>query len=146
MIANTPDFATLFTDGVYRNILERGGYGQQIDRIINDNRITKGSGSLDAAFGQRSVYDAEGTGIAETTYRGYLDTAAGRLEQRYQRRKAEAAAKKQQGLELDEGEDADADYSRRLVDSTEFIEWFGDSKVVGSDGKPLVVFHRDIAG
>jgi hypothetical protein len=32
-IANTPDFATLFTEGIYSKILQEGGYGEAIKRL-----------------------------------------------------------------------------------------------------------------
>ena len=142
MISKTPDFATLFADGVYRNILESGGYGTQIERIMSDERIEGRGGQADVALGDASIYDAEGTGIDERTYRRFLDTAAGRLEALYQRRKAEAAAKRARGEKLSEdGDDAEIDYSRRVTSTLEFQDWFGLSKVVDANGDPIIVYH-----
>lgn len=34
----------------------------------------------------------------------------------------------------------------RQIDTPEFMEWFGDSKIVDADGEPLVVYHGTPAG
>ena len=39
-IASVPDFATLMSDGIYRQILERGGYGERL-RIIDSAETGK---------------------------------------------------------------------------------------------------------
>jgi hypothetical protein len=46
----------------------------------------------------------------------------------------------QEGRVTSEAE-PDARFSRRQTETPEFKRWFGDSKVVDADGKPLVVYH-----
>lgn len=73
-IAATPDFATLFTNGVYRNILEAGGYGQELDDLLARGSGDRGAGEAG------DVTDAEGAGVAEDVFSGHLAAAARRLE------------------------------------------------------------------
>jgi hypothetical protein len=49
----------------------------------------------------------------------------------------------QQGAGRAAGQDGEEDvaFSRGVPDSAAFKRWFGDSKVVDADGKPLVVYH-----
>lgn len=43
--------------------------------------------------------------------------------------------------EGDNGQAVQVDLSRKQTDTPEFKKWFGDSKVVDADGKPLVLYH-----
>jgi hypothetical protein len=42
-IANTPDFALLFTQGVYKKILEQGGYGRQLEELAERSSQRSGA-------------------------------------------------------------------------------------------------------
>lgn len=78
-IASTPDFAVLFAEGVYRRVLEEGGYG------IPDN--STGSGRSSAVDGERSVLEAsEGTTLDGGTFERHLRNAARRLDALRKRR------------------------------------------------------------
>ena len=76
VLATTPDFAMLFTNGVYRRVLEFGGYGEQLDNLESSGRADGSPGE------QGSVFSAEGSGLAEAAYQQHLLTAAQRIEQR----------------------------------------------------------------
>jgi len=81
-IGATPDFASLFVSGVYRNILEKGGYDVE--------RLAKSSGERDGGDVRRGrPTSAEGTGIAQRTFDRHLKRAAERLDALRARRKAE---------------------------------------------------------
>lgn len=87
-IATTPDFALLFTNGVFRRILEAGGYGQELEVVAareQGDRRTVPEG--DAA-------DAEGAGVAEDVFGSDLRAAARRLERVRSERLARAAEKR----------------------------------------------------
>lgn len=88
-LSGTPDFAVLFTAGVYRRILEHGGYGAEIERLAEGGRPADGSPGDTG-----SVFSAEGAGIAEGAYQRHLLRAAGRIEQR---RHAARVARFEQG-------------------------------------------------
>lgn len=72
-ISNTPDFATLFVTGVYRNILERGGY--DLSGIDDGNQ--RDDGRADGGGDPRS---AEGTGLSQRAFDDHLRRAARRLD------------------------------------------------------------------
>lgn len=78
-IGATPDFATLFAGGVYRNILERAGY-EPVDAGRDGGDGRNGSGG--------DVRSAEGTGFAQGTFERYLARAAQRLDALRARRAA----------------------------------------------------------
>jgi ribosomal protein S11 len=83
-IAATPDFAVLFGDGIFRTILEEGGYDTAtIESIGRD-------AGLDREVG--SVAEAEGTGFDPDAFRGFLGEAATRLERVRQRRRGDQQA------------------------------------------------------
>jgi hypothetical protein len=88
-IAGTPDFALLFMQGVYRKILELGGYGEEIRTVA---RISESRGGLAGRDGGRSdARKAEGSGFAQGTFELLLERAAARIDQaRASRREAEA--------------------------------------------------------
>jgi hypothetical protein len=77
-IADTPDFALLFTRGIYRTILESAGYGDTIKRIEAELGRT-GAGGRKSAGGPAPTR-AEGGPFAETAYRRHLKRAGQRLE------------------------------------------------------------------
>jgi len=80
-IGATPDFASLFVSGVYRNILEKGGF--------NVDAIAASSGKSDGADAGRSdPGSAEGSGLAQGDLDRHLGRAARRLDALRQRRQA----------------------------------------------------------
>ena len=73
-VADVPDFATLFTEGVYGRILEDAGYGRQLDTVRG---FDEGVGvSVDA----RPVYSAEDIQADPNFIRRELGEFADRLE------------------------------------------------------------------
>lgn len=76
-ISTTPDFAALFQMGVYRRILEAGGYGQEVEFLAEVSRQTNGSPRPEGV-----LTDAEGSGFDPETFRGHLLTAGERIEER----------------------------------------------------------------
>ena len=73
-VADVPDFATLFTEGVYGRILEDAGYGRQLDTVRG---FDEGVGvSVDA----RPVYSAENIQADPNFIRRELGEFADRLE------------------------------------------------------------------
>jgi len=71
-IANTPDFAVLFADGIYRTILEEAGYSTG---SLGSNRRTVG------VDGSQSIGEApEASGFSADDYKRFLAQAAYRLE------------------------------------------------------------------
>jgi hypothetical protein len=73
-VASVPDFATLMSDGIYREILERGGYGQRLRA-----RDTAETGRVDPRE-ERSVLRLENRKIDPDTFRQELLNFAERLE------------------------------------------------------------------
>ena len=64
-IADTPDFAILFTQNVYRKILESGGYAEQAAALGTG----AGAGQPDGpARGGGDLLEAEGSGIAQDAF------------------------------------------------------------------------------
>jgi hypothetical protein len=92
-IGSTPDFAVLFVGGVFRRILEAGGYGAELDALDARGQPARRDG---AGGDPRSV---EGTGFAEGDFARYVDQAAARLEElRARRREGEPAETPQLSL------------------------------------------------
>jgi hypothetical protein len=71
-ISNTPDFATLFVTGVYRNILERGGY--DLSTVVSAKQPDG------RAAGGRDPRSAEGSGFDQRAFDANLQRAAQRLD------------------------------------------------------------------
>lgn len=91
-IGATPDFASLFVGGVYRNILEKGGYDLE--------RVAAGGGNADGGSGKRgSPVSAEGAKIAQGAFDKHLRRAAQRLDALRERR---AAGDRVETFNLDE--------------------------------------------
>lgn len=71
-------------------------------------------------------------------YSSYYAARAAQLgvtpEELYQRRRVNFVAQGMDGQRFDQE-------GKLVTDTPEFANWFGDSKVVDADGKPLVVFH-----
>lgn len=152
-IASTPDFAVLFAEGVYRRVLEEGGYG------IPDN--STGSGRSSAVDGERSVLEApEGTTLDGGTFERHLRNAARRLDALRKRRAEQEGSEDVAQREASQAEklnvsDQDIDDflgqyapvrtgSLPLFPEREdqsFDRWFAGSKVVDAEGAPLAVFH-----
>lgn len=72
-IANTPDFATLFVTGVYRNILEGAGY--DLGGIDAGNQRDAGRDG-----GGRNPFSTEGLDVAQPDFTANLQRAARRLD------------------------------------------------------------------
>ena len=87
-IATTPDFALLFTNGVFRRILEAGGYGQELEVVAAREQGGR------RAVPEGNAADAEGAGVAEDVFSTDLQSAARRLEQVRNDRLARAAEKR----------------------------------------------------
>jgi len=77
-IGATPDFEKLFIDGVYRNILEQGGYAPQVrtlESLVAGRAPTAGLAGLTG-----NAAAPEGAGIAADAFTRDLNRAAGRIE------------------------------------------------------------------
>jgi site-specific DNA-cytosine methylase len=84
-IADTPDFAILFSQGVYRTLLKEGGYEEELqglERAARDNR-PDGAGARGEA--------GQAPGVTEGRYRRDLRRAARRLERTRKERRARKA-------------------------------------------------------
>ena len=75
-IADTPDFGLLFAQGIYKRILEEGGYGREVQGL---DRAAAGR-SDGAAEAGGSTFDPEGSGVAGATYERHLRSGAERLQ------------------------------------------------------------------
>lgn len=75
-IGATPDFATLFIGGVYRNILEKGGYANPVRAIES-----RGPAYDPSALAGEPV-SPEGSGFAQGAFDTHLRRAARRLDAR----------------------------------------------------------------
>lgn len=76
-IGNTPDFAQLFTRGVYRRILETGGYSAEIFALESSGQAAPPPNP------EGQVTDAEGSGVDIDTFQRHLNAAAARVDFRY---------------------------------------------------------------
>jgi hypothetical protein len=74
-IANTPDFALLFTKGIYRNILEQAGYGETLAKV--ERELAGRSRTLPGG----SPTWAEGGPFAQPAFERHLQRAGRRLDQ-----------------------------------------------------------------
>ena len=74
-IADTPDFALLFTRGVYRKILEEAGYGETLARV--EREVGKRGSSLPGGSPTRG----EGGAFAQPAFERHLQKAGRRLDQ-----------------------------------------------------------------
>jgi hypothetical protein len=86
-IGSTPDFEKLFIEGVYRKILEEGGYGEKLEPLERSVEARRGA-NADAGL-RGDAASAEGAGIAPDVVGKHLDRAAGRLEKLYLKRAAD---------------------------------------------------------
>ncbi len=83
-IANTPDFAVLFGDGIYRTILEEGGYGDATQSLGRNRRVV-------GVDGQESITALpEGSGFTQDAFDQFLGQAADRLESVRAKRRGQA--------------------------------------------------------
>ncbi len=87
-IAGTVDFALLFTNGVFRRILEVGGYGDQVEALGARGEGGRGPDQ------QGDAASAEGSGVAEDVFAADLQAAARRLERVRSERLARAAERR----------------------------------------------------
>lgn len=151
LINATPDFRTLFNEGTYAEILRQAGYGDQLatlDRVGRAGHVAAGAEGSEAQ-GKASPF-------APGAQEKLLDRAAGRLD-KLRAQRAEASATRGDAYEGDIATEADdnidipgfdappkADALDANIAQTvtpEFMAWFGDSKVVDANGRPLVVYH-----
>ena len=139
-IADTPDFAVLFTQNVYRKILESGGYGQQVAELA------AGSGSAAGLPGAGSpLTAAQGSGFTQSAFVRHLYRAAGRLDLLRAHRAEERVS--HADYDPDQPRDPQGQWTTGGGDQTDtpqFKKWFGNSKVVNANGKPLVVYHGTV--
>ena len=75
-IADTPDFGLLFAQGIYKRILEEGGYGREV-RGLDEAAAGRSDGAADAGS---STFDPEGSGVAGATFERHLRSGAERLQ------------------------------------------------------------------
>jgi hypothetical protein len=78
-IAGTPDFALLFTQGVYRKILERAGYGEKIETLARTGEGGRGADGTPGAKG--NAQQGEGSAFAGLADERELARAAARIDQ-----------------------------------------------------------------
>lgn len=159
-IGATPDFASLFVSGAYREVLEKGGY--DLDKLAG--RSGDG-GSVDGATG--SPLSSEGSGIAQSAFDAHLRRAARRLDAlraaRQEEKSKPRAAKEELAEEVEEetyslpdhitDDDLDAFATVGVpvrtdalplfpaLDEQSFDRWFEGSVVRHDDGTPAVVYH-----
>jgi hypothetical protein len=88
-VNDTPDFAVLFTQNVYRKILEEAGYGKQV-------AAAGGRGAGEVARGGSSLLAAEGSGFAQSAFEQHLFRAAERLD-KVRKARSEARVSDEQG-------------------------------------------------
>jgi hypothetical protein len=93
-IAATPDFAVLFTDNIFRRILEEGGYGQQVEDLESSGRAVHVDG------GESAVASSEGSGFTEDDFRAFLASSADRLEAIRDQRRANAEERRRDARQL----------------------------------------------
>lgn len=109
-LSATPDFATLFVTGVYRNILERGGYDLSkldVGDKQSDGRADRG----------RDPLSAEGSGFDAGTFERHLQRAAQRLD-------ALSAARQNEARLAGAAEEAQVDDGRNQLP-----EWVTDDDI-----------------
>ena len=104
------------------NIVRKGGKPQSYDTFLRAKEAE--IQALRARYGR-----GEGEGIPDGGPVGGASGGAG------------AAAEDAGRVAGISGQPADVRYSRAKTDTPEFKKWFGKSKVVDADGKPLVVYH-----
>ena len=133
-IASTPDFASLFAGGVYRNLLEKAGYN-----VETDGSSGSGAGS---DGGRGDVRSAEGTGFAQDAFERHLRRAARRLEDlRNQRLDAEGRRADEKPVTTDFPGGAPSDPgagSLQLEDTFDGIDFMvvGDKELARLPGLP----------
>ena len=117
MIQGTPDFRTLFHDDVNEDLLRAAGLGDQVGSLRARSDLAFAVGEVAGAEGQAAPFD-------RGTQEKLELRAAGRLDRLRAERAAEVKAS-----------------AKRQTETPEFKRWFGGSKVVDADGKPLVAYH-----
>jgi hypothetical protein len=135
-ISATPDFAVLFSHGVYRNILEKAGYGEELADLERG-----GAGAGEPAGPAGEALRAEGSGLAQTAFERHLFRAARRLDTLREQR-ADAAADTlrsgERGLEPGARGDAAAAADRASQAAG------GVEKLVGLPDKPITFKNGDV--
>jgi hypothetical protein len=122
MIADTPDFHVLFQQGVYRKLLERGGY--------NVETLGPGTESSGSDLSGSASTLPEGAQIAQSTFDRLIRRAARRLDTLVAARKLGQEAVDQ--LEFS---------TRPVTANPAFQAWFGGSRVLDENGQPRVLYH-----
>ena len=112
-VADVPDFATLFSNGAYKKILEEGGYERQVEivrsRAESDERTIE----------QRPIYGAEDLSIAPSAFRKELDEFSERLETLVRR---ESVRRFSQAQVIDVPKTAQPPIAQATAEVEEFID------------------------
>lgn len=131
-LANTPERAKVFGDlgnqsrsDVYEVIVP-------VCHLLPD---------LDQLQNQRAVGENVGDSLAESIVYGGGACVKGRIEPCQIRKMETADIANRARRAVSQGSESSAVEERKITDSPEFKAWFGDSKIVDGEGKPLVVYH-----
>lgn len=132
-IAATPDFASLFAQGVYAEILKKGGY---------DVETAGSSGRSDVGDGRASdPASAEGSGVSQSTHDTNIRRAAQRLDALLAKR-AEARAIAAEAKRLGKGKKVKGESGNRLAPESESDLDFTPMDQPG-DADPLAHLSED---
>jgi len=138
MIADTPDFGTLFTQPEYAGILEEAGYGEQVQQL----RVDRDPGQEDGGRPQ-PARGRENSPLGEDAQRRLEGRSARRLDAlRRQRLDAEREGLKERGIP----EDEDVPFSRRAFAADVYgvnagTDLVGLPSIVTVPGMGKVAFH-----
>jgi len=83
-IASTPDFATLFTEGLISKLLEAGGYSAQITEARDRSKVAGRTPKRDG-----KLLDVEGSVAQRLAFEANIDRIAARLEKLREAKRAE---------------------------------------------------------
>lgn len=83
-IASTPDFATLFTEGLISKLLEAGGYSAQITEARDRSKVAGRTPKRDG-----KLLDVEGSVAQRLAFEASIDRIAARLEKLREAKRAE---------------------------------------------------------
>jgi hypothetical protein len=122
LINSTPDFRTLFNDEVNESILRDAGLGERVESLRSRSDLGGAEPEVTGAQSKAAPFAADAQLQYETR-------AAKRLDKLRQQRRDQSAV----GIR--------ASAKRDQTETPEFKRWFGNSKVVDTEGKPLVVYH-----
>ena len=112
-VADVPDFATLFSNGAYKKILEEGGYERQVEDVRSRAE------SNERTVEQRPIYGAEDLSIAPSAFRRELDEFSERLETLVRR---ESVRRFSQAQVIDVPKTAQPPIAQATAEVEEFID------------------------